>query len=459
MDTVRSSVTRTLGSHLENLTLLGAAAIDGIGNSLDNRIIGNDASNLLSGGAGVDRLEGGAGNDTLKGGAGADVMIGGAGDDVLDVDDAGDVTAESANSGIDTVRTLVTRVLGNHLENLTLLGTAHIDGAGNALDNVILGNSFNNVLSGGIGADVLEGFGGADSLKGGAGADIMSGGTGADTYFVDDVGDVVNEAEGAGPDLVRAIVSFTLSAHVESLYLDGAASIDGVGNTLANRIVGNSATNTLQGLDGDDRLQGGGGGDVLSGGVGADRVEGEAGDDTLDGGDGKDRMHGGEGADTLTGGQGIDQMYGDAGDDVISGGADADYLYGGEGGDTLVGGAGDDRLFGGAGVDDLTGDAGKDRFYFDAALGSGSDSVQDFNVHDDIIFLDDAVFAGLSAGALAVSAFIIGAAAGDADDRIIYNAATGVLSYDGDGAGGAAHVQFATLSAGLALTAADFVIY
>jgi len=61
-------------------------------------------------------------------------------------------------------------------------------------------------------------------------------------------------------------------------------------------------------------------------------------------------------------------------------------------------------------------------------------------------------------GALASGAFRIGKTAVDANDRILYDAATGNLWYDRDGAGGTAAVQFAKLSAGLALTGADFII-
>jgi serralysin len=65
----------------------------------------------------------------------------------------------------------------------------------------------------------------------------------------------------------------------------------------------------------------------------------------------------------------------------------------------------------------------------------------------------------LVAGTLAANQFVIGAAAQDADDRIVYDDTSGALFFDVDGAGGAAALQFAQVSAGLALTNADFLVF
>ena len=59
---------------------------------------------------------------------------------------------------------------------------------------------------------------------------------------------------------------------------------------------------------------------------------------------------------------------------------------------------------------------------------------------------------------LNADAFHIGATAADAEDRIIYNSGTGALSFDADGTGGGGAIKFAQLTAGLALTNADFVV-
>lgn len=163
IDTVRTTITYTLGTNVENLTLLGTSAINGTGNSLANTIIGNSANNTLNGGAGDDFLDGDVGNDT---------MIGGLGNDTFVVDSTGDVVSESAGGGTDTVLSSITYTLGANVENLTLTGTAAINGTGNTLNNIIIGNSASNILTGLSGNDTLDGGLGNDQLIGGGGNDI-----------------------------------------------------------------------------------------------------------------------------------------------------------------------------------------------------------------------------------------------------------------------------------------------
>ncbi|MCW5736589.1 MAG: FG-GAP repeat protein [Enhydrobacter sp.] len=74
-DQVQSTVSYSLGSSLEDLVLLGKAAIDGAGNAAANRLTGNAAANKLSGGAGDDTLCGRGGSDILTGGAGRDIFL------------------------------------------------------------------------------------------------------------------------------------------------------------------------------------------------------------------------------------------------------------------------------------------------------------------------------------------------------------------------------------------------
>ena len=120
---------RTLPLNVENLTLLGAAAVNGAGNTLANIIVGNGANNVLNGLAGVDSLRGGLGNDSYI------------------VDNVSDQVVETAGSGTDRIVSSVTEVLALNVENLTLAGTAAINGSGNTLNNVITGNAANNILA------------------------------------------------------------------------------------------------------------------------------------------------------------------------------------------------------------------------------------------------------------------------------------------------------------------------
>ena len=145
-------------------------------------INGTSGNDTLSGTGGNDTIYGFAGNDALNGGAGADAMIGGTGDDSYYVDNSGDVVTEQAGEGTDWVYALVSHTLAANVENMTLTGTAAINGTGNGLANVITGNAEANVLTGSSGNDSLNGGAGADTLSGNAGSDSLIGGAGADTF-------------------------------------------------------------------------------------------------------------------------------------------------------------------------------------------------------------------------------------------------------------------------------------
>jgi Ca2+-binding RTX toxin-like protein len=127
----------------------------------------------------------------------------------------------------------------------------------------------------------------------------------------------------------------------------------------------------------------------------------------------------------------------------------------------LSGGAGNDLINGMSGADVLAGGAGADSFVFNTALATtGVDTIIDFNVTDDAIRLENAIFTGLggATGILASGFFHIGASAQDANDRIIYNASTGALFYDANGNAAGGVTQLAKLSAGLALSTSDFLV-
>jgi len=276
-DTVISSISYVLGANIENLTLIGKAALNGTGNELANGLIGNDGANILDGGAGADKMAGGKGND------------------IYIVDDVGDVVTEALNAGTDMVKSSVSFTLGDNLENLTLAGLAqdNLSGTGNALKNTLTGDAGNNTLDGRGGVDKLIGGKGDDTYI----VDLIAKGAGAKATVA--LEDSIIEKKGEGTDTLQLRVSqdvldkladaskattLVLGANLENLDASDTEDLwlNLTGNALNNVIRGNAGDNILSGGAGDDTLHAGEGGkNVLIGGAGADIMHGGAGDDTF----------------------------------------------------------------------------------------------------------------------------------------------------------------------------------
>jgi Ca2+-binding RTX toxin-like protein len=416
-DTVFISISYTLGANVERAVAYDPASTSALS------FTGNGLANELSANAGA---------NVIDGGAGADFMRGLGGNDIYFVDEAGDQVVEAPGGGFDTVFVSASYTLGADLERVLAYdpsSTAALSFTGNALNNEISANA------------------GANVIDGAAGADFMSGQGGNDIYFVDNAGDYVLETAGNGFDTVFATVSYTLTPEIERVFAlnpAGTAALNFTGNALNNELGGTAGANILDGGAGADLMVGGDGNDIY--------FVDNAGDVVSDSPTG--------GFDTVF--SSISFVLETRIERVVAadisattalnftGNAVANEITGNNGGNMIDGGGGADILFG---------NGGGDAFVFSSALGGGNiDALPDFQVGTDRVYLDDAVFAGLTPGALAAGAFRIGSAAADADDRIVYNSVTGALLYDADGNGAGAAVQFATLHEGLAISASEFQV-
>ncbi|MBZ6076087.1 calcium-binding protein [Microvirga puerhi] len=436
------------------------------GSTYNDTLTGSTGANDLRGFNGDDSISGLDGQDTLVGGDGNDSLYGGSQDDSIDGGRGAD--SIDGGSGIDRVTYADSdRAVSVNLSNGTASGGY---AAGDTLTSIeeIIGSNYNDKLIGDDGPwNWISAQGGNDTVQGGAGHDVLGG----------DAGDDV---------------------------LDGGAGQDDLyGGTGADSLTGGSEADHLDGEAGNDTLDGGTGNDSLVGKENNDVLRGGVGDDTIDGGSGqnvaiftgtKAQYSFGLNADgsiTITGQDGTDLVknvqkfqfddqtvdtthleseFGSAPVWLPSGGL---LLRGTSHADRLTGGSGNDQLWGLAGKDVLYGGAGQDTFVFNTALNKKTnlDKIADFNVKDDTIFLDNALFKanksfyaaikkGTEAKPLALKSafFKVADTAKDGNDYLIYNKKTGVLSYDPDGSGEKAAIAIATLSKNLKLTYHDLFI-
>jgi serralysin len=405
---------------------------------------------------GADTIYGYGGNDTILGLGGNDLIIVGAGEDDINGGEGIDTAIYTDSSQAVTVSLVTGTGAGGTAEGDTLESIENLYGS--AYNDILIGNSGANTLSGNGGNDILKGGGGADVLSGGSGDDLLLGGAGGDALY-----------GGSGSDTV----SYAGSSQGVQVYLSNQHAINGdaEGDTL------NSIENAT-GSSHADVLQGDNGVNVLSGGDGDDHLDGRGGADTMIGGDGNDTYRVVDSDDVI-----IEEIGGGEHDWVaievsysLDAGVEVEKLYisndettqdinltGNEFDQTIAGNFGDNVLSGRDGNDTLVGYAGADTFLFNYVLNAATnvDTISDFDPAYDLIALDDGMFNGLATEVghyLMGTEFVIGAAAQDADDRIIYNSATGALLYDSDGTGAAAAIQFATVGIGLNLANDDFIV-
>ena len=454
------------------------------------QIDGTDADDLIYGEGYGFILHGNRGHDTIHGGVADGTITGGEGDDLI---------YGSRNTFVDG---------GDGNDTIAAVAGSTVHG-GDGDDVIRLPDRFGNysalTIDGGDGFDVLEVNGFAD-FRGGSVRGIERIELEAGLWVREN--DVV---DGAGRNLIE-IGSATWDAQAQiAILIDGDRMnlshfvLDGIEPIRADRIIlwGDAGHDTIVGSAYADFINGYGGDDVLRGAGGNDYLEGQDGRDSLYGGDGDDMLSGGGDADRLIGGDGNDILIGGAGADTMSGGFGDDTYYvddvadvilegAGRGTDTvistvswtlsnglenlslrgsanidgtgnaaanvIIGNAGRNVLDGGRGADTLTGGEGRDTFLFSTPLGpTNVDVISDFSAGDRIR-LDSSVFTGLTAGGLGPGKFVVGTEAQDANDRIIYDSMTGTLSFDVDGAGGAAAVTFAILQGAPTLSSTDFVI-
>jgi Ca2+-binding RTX toxin-like protein len=490
-DAVQSSVTYALAANIENLTLAGSTAINGTGNTLANLLTGNSAHNILDGGTG------------------ADTMAGGLGDDTYIVDNAADIVTEVVAAGIDTVQSSITYALATNVDNLTLTGSAAINGTGNALNNIITGNSAVNIITGASGSDMMNAGDGADLYIIATSADHTAaeiqdtGTTGTDelrfssatagqtlTVFAADTG-LEQVAIGTGT-AAAAITTATTALNIDATLAASGLTI--TGNAGANNLIGTAFADSLIGNAGNDSMKGGDGSDLYLIASSADHAIAEIVDN---GTTGSDELR----FASVTANQTLSVFAGDTGLErvtigtgtaatavsaattalninaaaalnglTITGNDGANALTGTAFTDTINGNAGNDTLNGGLGNDTLTGGIGADIFRFDSVLNASInvDRITDFTpttvaTTTDRIQLENTgagLFTAITAtGTLAAAAFINGSAFTTSAQRIRYETTSGSLFYDADGNGSAqASILFATLNPGLAITNAQFTV-
>ncbi|ATD65488.1 calcium-binding protein [Neisseria weixii] len=260
-------------SHTELAALHGVALPSAHVAEKGQTIEGTQQNDVLTGTAGHDKIYGLAGDDTLygldgddllDGGSGIDVMHGGLGNDTYVVEGVKDQVIESEGEGIDTIQASVSYTLSRNVENLMLIGSANIFGAGNSSDNVLVGNISSYT------------------------ADEMA-------RLYDLPYGVVTQSEGPNGEVVYTgsnrddIIEFSeVDFNSDQVIINTFVGSDSI---RVGTFAGSHINYTIDSGEGDDKIE------FLSGNV------------TINAADGYGRIETGEGYDVITGGKGNDEIF------------------------------------------------------------------------------------------------------------------------------------------------------
>ena len=442
----------------------GDTIVGGLGH---DKLYGNEGVNGLNGRAGDDTLYGGNATDTIIGGDGNDVGFGNGGDDIITGGAGSDKLYGAGGNDL---------IFGDDPEGIdlsTLLSAYNIPPNGEEVSAAI---KITNTWWGGFQAEItitanesvndwdifLKSRFKIESIWGAA--------TTAEASWTDGVVYELGNANWNGSLYAgqKTTIGFTARTGVNG-FVDAAHILAGLSITgslssfsLTDNSIANILGNTMRGYAGADTLVGTSANDLFYVDDKDDRVvetaTTSARDEVI-----TSVSHALEAnvENMSTTGSAAINLTGNRLNNAISGNANRNTINGGSGHDALSGNGGNDTLTGGTGNDSLVGGSGKDVFVFDTALNRSTnvDTITDFSVKDDTIWLENAVFRKLTrTGVLNKDFFTIGTAAKDKNDYIVYDNKTGALYYDADGSGKGAAIKFAQLGTHLKMTYADFYV-
>ncbi len=231
-------------------------------------------------------------------------------------------------------------------------------------DDVICANRLDNQIRAGEGDDTVYGGDGADKMIGGDGDDTLYGEDGADDFFIWQQKGANTYIGGNGKDMIYFWRDNPSATRIKTgvsagIYTEQSDGSDAPNSDITFDLSSGSFNATFSTTSGSYTFES------------IEAVRGGDGDDTITGDDKDNFIHGGYGDDTINGGGGDDMLRGGAGDDIINGddGDDLFYAY--------------NRT-----TDTLTGGAGADTFVFENWNTPGVHVIKDFNLDEDIIYLN-----------------------------------------------------------------------